>query len=387
MQKTCSWLLALVGLLSLVATTRAGTPPPTPIYWPALCGQEAVPAAPRAPIPASGGFGSTFPRAALAQQPEPRELQELERAAQDDVANRSDWLTDMLEDALDVLMEYSPEVRLVVQQLRPCTPYHLAAAVALEYLSALDAAQRQATPEALAAVPPPACCKDGPCQTFEVLPYPQVVGCPGTCTQLQYNEGNYSVPCTYGVRSCAKPGSSCGVCPGVTDHGAADACDNTPCLQVVAQVSAADKACKCCKDCKDSKDCKCAKDTTATFGGSWVPNVVMECIPSSMPVAMPPMPPPFLAHPGMWPSPVHAMMPPLPPSPMDELRELVWQRQMITSAIQQIEQEIAWLSSQPHVVQAQPVPVAHNAQKVHLVTEHFEALPNRYTAWAATRTR
>ncbi len=88
------------------------------------------------------------------------------------------------------------------------------------------------------------------------------------------------------------------------------------------------------------------------------------------PVALPPMPPmPPYAHMDFG-FPMHPLMPPLPPTPFDELRELHMQRQMISAAIEHVEQELARMEMQRHVVLA---PVAPNAHKVHLVTDHFEA--------------
>src|SRR5690242_8745565 len=104
MQKICTWLLALAGLLSLAGTTQAGPLPLIPLCLPALFGQEPTRAA---------------------QTPPAVPARDAER------------LADLLADTIDLIVDYAPEARVLVQAIRPCTPYHVAAAAILEYMAAV----------------------------------------------------------------------------------------------------------------------------------------------------------------------------------------------------------------------------------------------------------
>src|SRR5947209_18600862 len=113
MKKVCSWLLAVTSLLSLAGTTQAGTLPLIPLCLPQLFGQQ--------------------PALTRAQPPE---------APTGAPARDADRFADLFGGSLDLLLEYAPEARVFVQAMRPCTPYHIAAAAILEYMAAVDAAQR-----------------------------------------------------------------------------------------------------------------------------------------------------------------------------------------------------------------------------------------------------
>lgn len=357
MKKTCSWLLALAGVLSLAGTTQAGTLPLLPLYLPQLFGQETAPrhtAVQAAAVPQS----TATP------------------------AHDGDWLGDCLADTLDLLMEYAPEARALVQSLRPCTPYHIAAAAILEYLAAVDAAEQgnDAAP-AIQANPAqsPSSAVAPACKACQTQSCPSAGSCPltsGSPAKVIYRiTADGHVECVTVESHTATPYNKTSTCP-VDLSYVADACDNgVICCQAVAQVGVAAKACKCCEDCKDCKDCSCPKSVVKNPVPSPGTVVIMQRCGDgpvcTAPIALPSMPPPPPYPPMAYGfPPPHPLMPPMPPSPFDELRELHMQRQMITSAIEQIELELAQMEAQRHVVLA---PVAPRAQKVHLVTEHFEA--------------
>jgi hypothetical protein len=316
MKRICSWLLALAGLLSLAGTTHAGNLPLIPLYLPGLFGQDFT--------------GQAATPSGIPEVP-----------ARDGATVRdSDWLGEWLANSVDLLVEYAPEARVLVQSLRPCTPYHIAAAAILEYIAAMDAAQQPANP------------------VFVGGPY-------------YLREDQLTSPSQYAATPAVCAGSAAPAC---SKFGPCQACDAVPC----PAVSASTKGCKCCEDCKDCKNnCTCAKGApiTTTHGLTGSIVVMQRCCEApvcSAPVPMPAMPPhgpctPFTF--GFAPPP-HLLVPPMPPGPLDELRELNIQRQMISAAIEQIEHELARIEMQRHVAMA---PVVHNAQKVHLVTEHFEA--------------
>jgi hypothetical protein len=70
---------------------------------------------------------------------------------------------------------------------------------------------------------------------------------------------------------------------------------------------------------------------------------------------------------------VHGVMPPMSPCIVEDLNELMRQRQLISAAIHQIEQELARIANQQRAVECHPVAAVQNTQKVHLATEYFEA--------------
>jgi hypothetical protein len=367
MQKTCTWLLALAGVLGVVGTTHAGTLPLIPLCLPGLFGQD---------LPSTTSRGTPPP-----------------------TVPDSDWLAD----SVDLLMEYAPQARVLVQSLRPCTPYHIAAAAVLEYLAAVDAAQQDAVPGTVA-VPP----ASGPWtyEAREVRSCPQTGSCPLTSsnpyivTEFVGPDGQrrrFITPCA--GAPCCKPDGCCNPCPGNLHH-VADACCNSNggiCCQAVVQVSATTKPCKCCEQCKDCKDCSCAKSAVKTTTCPVTGVVVMKRDGSvgPTPIALPPVPMPSPYAPLAMPYPLpHPMMPlpPLPPSPLDELRALHMQQQMILAAIEQVDHEMAQIEMHRHVMLPPPLPGAHpvnfpvhiavervmcapapSSQKVHLATEHFEA--------------
>src|SRR5260370_38381090 len=73
----------------------------------------------------------------------------------------------------------------------------------------------------------------------------------------------------------------------------------------------------------------------------------------------------------------HTVMPPpmhdMPLYPIDELKQLIHQRQMITHMIEQIEKELMRMTLEKQKAQTQAVSATHSTQKVHLVSELFEA--------------
>jgi hypothetical protein len=371
MLKSCSWLLALAGLLGVASASHAGTPPITSLLLPHLFGQDVAPqGAPTYDDPLGYPVSPVYRSASS------------ERAAP---APDLDWLHELICDGLELLMDCGPEVRMVVQHLQPCSPYHLAAAAFFEYLSTVEYAQRAAIPVAggigVGGTTPPACCKDCPVPACEVLPYPKVVSGPQGCP-LGYS----------GFAVGAAPVAACGTCPKVGTCPLPAHCEVA---DTCANACAASKACKCCEDCKDCKSCTCSKTftfraVTATPAPVFFRGINGECIQPTMPLPPAPTLPPYLSPYTMAPMPHPCMMPPirgmiahhplpeLPPCPLEELHELHRQRQMISLAIAQVEQELARIAhhqqlAQQQMVQAMSMPVAHHNQKVHLVTERFEA--------------
>ncbi len=219
MKKICSWLLALAAVLGLAGTTHAGALPLIPLCLPQLFGQEPV-SSPAQPV----------------QTPD----------------RDADWFSDCLADTLDLLMEYAPEARRLVQALRPCTPYHIAAAAVLEYLAAVDAAQ-QATDDAPAAAPP---ANSGNLASYPKMSFcPLASGNPGKVTYRITPDGH--VEChveAARVGPCCQAGC-CGACPVDLTFVAGACCNGVECCQAAGQTSAAAKPCKCCEDCKN---CNCA---------------------------------------------------------------------------------------------------------------------------------
>jgi hypothetical protein len=421
MSRTCTWLLALASLLGIAGTTHADLPALTPLFLPQLFGQEIAQPAPResaSPVPyqrldfgfpiirANGVVPST---AAVQSAPVPGP----DRTAVQD----EDWLCDLFWDCVDVAIDFAPEVRMFIAQLRPATPYHLAAAAVIEYLSAMDAAQRASSAASEPVAQAPACARSAPCGACEVLPYPKQVNTGSFQFGVGYNTTS-GVVTSFG---CTKAGVGCGTYAVAPVLDVADACDNDdfPCCDKLQLTGGSGKACKCCEDCADCKDCNCKKTTTAVVKG---PGCVLSKEPlqadrvivigphSGLPVALPPLPPPpphammpigFPLPPPPPPYPMmqhammphcmmpnammphcmmpnammpHCMMPQLPSSPLHELAELNWQRAIISAAIQQIEHELAQIECEQRVIaHVQPVPVAPVAQKVHMVTDHFEA--------------
>jgi hypothetical protein len=363
MRKTCTWLLALAGVLGIVGTTHAGTLPLIPLCLPGLFGQD---------LPSTTARGTPPP------------------AAPD-----SDWLAD----SVDLLMEYAPQARALVQSLRPCTPYHIAAAAVLEYLAAVDAAQQDAVPGTVGVTPaaPPLQYEAREVRFCpQTAGYPLANGRPCTVIEVECPDGirrRYVTPCV--TAPCCKPDGCCNSCPGDL-HRVAEACSNCPsCYHTVVQVNATTKPCKCCEQCKDCKDCSCAKSSVKTTTCP-VTGVVIMKRDGSMgptPIALPPMPLPSPYAPLAMPYPLpHPMMPPLPPSPLDELRALHMQQQMILAAMEQVDHELAQIEMHRHIMLPPPLPGAHpvnlpvhiavervmcapapSSHKVHLATEHFEA--------------
>lgn len=367
MTRTCTWLLAVASLLGWAGTSRADLPALSPLVLPVLFGQESTPASSPAqatPVPYQRlEFGHpTIPvmqwAVPLSAAPASQSVlaKDQPKPSQDD-----DWLSDLFWDTVDSLIDFAPEARMIVQQLRPCTPYHLAAAAILEYLSAMDAAQRTAPVTSEAVPVGPACCKGGTCKSCEV-PYPQPVcpyGCGGYIVGVGPG-GPFAIPCSGGARVgvdfninvpyCTKAGFGCGTHPSVPLDSIADACDNGECGQEVVESGAKSKACKCCEDCKDCKDCNCKKNTAVKSGNKavYIQRIIMEPACSGLPMAMPPVPPPYPpftfgfplpppGHPvmppmppdmrnlspsgfGEWGVPPHVMMPPMPPSPLQDWR-------------------------------------------------------------------
>jgi hypothetical protein len=63
----------------------------------------------------------------------------------------------------------------------------------------------------------------------------------------------------------------------------------------------------------------------------------------------------------------------MPIYPVEELKQLIHQRQMITRSIEQIEQELMRMTLEKQKAQTQAVSAPHGTQKVHLASELFEA--------------
>ncbi len=365
--KTC-WLLALAGLLGLAGTTQAGSTGLTNLLLPQIFGQDRLPAVAAAVAGTAPQSPSSYPRIGEAL-PAPV-------VAMPDDGDDDEWLADLLMDSIsfcrmlfgmnrhqEIDMIAEVVVRLATAPRDPDgTPLRASAPEVLPLPRPLP------RPVAGAGVPCPPCCAQA-CGSSSVK-----VGCPSTFA-----------------------------CP----TGAAKPCS-----------SAADKACKCCKDCKD---CSCGKPekTGAAIGingnegitGSIVLNernfsiLPCPCPPSvvfmpggdapNMLPPMPrmlvpglPMPPPVDGYAQSMPCPfappvLHSYGSPMPTCPpVEELKELIRQRQMLTAAIEQLEKELLRMAQQRQSVPAPAAPgapgapgvvVSHNAQKVHLVTEHFEA--------------
>lgn len=183
-----------------------------------------------------------------------------------------------------------------------------------------------------------------------------------------------------------KPGDRIYVLCGNT----ADACVGSACCD--APVKAAAKACKCCEECTDCKECTCGKKTNAIKARIMMeparacplPMVQAEFQLFAPPVpwmsegplgqaigvpAMPGCPPQFSCNPPT----MHPPVPDMPLYPIDELKQLIHQRQMITRAIEQIEQELMRMTLEKQKAQTQAVFVTHSTQKVHLASELFDA--------------
>jgi hypothetical protein len=443
MKRTCSWLLALAGVLGLAGTTQAGPYGCIPLFFPQLFGQDSTPvAAPTQPPSDSrttrldfgfpiyhGSFAWTVPTSvAVRTQVDAKALCD------------ADSLADFFWDCFDALSDLAPEVRVVLHCVRPTTPYHLAAAAVLEYLSAVDTAQRAGdstsgfTPAA--AVVPTACPSDDACKKCNspqgcpkssscplgysvqppCVPAPAVSsGGGGFLVRLGPNMTWEPVPMTwyhpaYGTGPSMPPYVPFpGTVTRIVAADVAEACDNLPACPASSR-----KACKCCENCEDCKDCTCGKKVVGCGDHCvpgmilskeklgkvilWAPGIAQEYLHPPMPCPMPPPlphpryqdggwmtggvaltyppplpPPPFAVNPFAPPMPPPApyqVMNPMLPCPLNELRELHCQREMIAAAIEQIEQELARIEAQRHIHAA---PAASHASSVHLMTEYFEA--------------
>jgi hypothetical protein len=324
--KTLSWCLALAGVIVLAGTTHAGSPRLSALLLPQIFGQE----------PNSQSSEAAQAPAATQPQPAPSPTAPALDPAQ----------------LRDLLQKYTQAWAWFSERSTKNTP--------------------SAT---------------GP----ELLPMPRVVtgNVPDGGTVLIGGGLKVFVPpqdaCPAENLSACKPGPGC-VCPKPDLSAVAGGCDNTGCCEAAKKVwfkvMFATKACKCCEDCKDCKDCTCGdkKKTALPYAMPFRTVVAQPC----------PMPAPAIAL-QPFPHPVPCMpVPPPPACPTDELTELMRQKQQISAAIADIEQQLVRLAEQKRmivqveqhlvhqaqqkqIVKAAAIQVAHNAQKVHLMTEHFEA--------------
>jgi hypothetical protein len=360
MKKMCSWLVALTGLFGLASVTYAGSPGLFPQLLPQLFGQDE-------PRPLARPDDQD-----PASSEQARDRQYPVQKSTDPWTDDDGWLVDLLE-SID-LFDACPWTQYVLEplarMLMPATPvlppFDLAAEVALRYASAVAAARQDAEDAAADA-------KDDTSRSCEMLPYPKVVSGPNACP-LAYGCplgcGSAAVgqctPCPSASPATAK---GCGSCP--------SACWGVPCPTFGEIVSSgAGKPCKCCENCKDCKDCTCGKNAAKNAAYS-VHGFVLENAHPWAPVAMPPLPP-LMPHPAMFP-----MLPPPHPgrheTPLGPLVELLWQRELISAAIEQMEEELAQaaqaaqMAQQQRTVYAQMATSTLSAPKVRLSTEHFEA--------------
>src|SRR5207237_785590 len=136
-----------------------------------------------------------------------------------------EWLADLLADSIDLILEYAPEARVLVQTITPRTPYHIAAAAILEYMAAVDAAQQWGNDTVVGhavtddKAPPARGAGNGPCKACEVRSCPQAASCPlaYTAGKFEYRVGpNGHVECfiTWPLAPCAKASGCCESCPG-----------------------------------------------------------------------------------------------------------------------------------------------------------------------------
>jgi hypothetical protein len=251
MKRTCTWLLALAGVLGLAGTTQAGPYGFIPLFFPQLFGQDStrttLPA--QSTLVAQGRLDFGFPVYGGERVVVPVSV-----AVQQKPGVDAERLADFLWDCVDAMSDLAPEIRFVFRSMQPTTPYHLAAAMVLEYLSAVDAAERSTTPGGTVAqtlpasvplYPPPAKCKA--CEGQQACP--GVSSCPL----------GYTAKPTYIGQTPITQSGTFSVGYSTTAFGTfAEACDNPPACPACAKASAA-KACKCCEKCDDCKDCCCAK--------------------------------------------------------------------------------------------------------------------------------
>jgi hypothetical protein len=407
MKKTCSWLVVLASLVTLAGTTHAGAPALTTLVLPQLFGQDARP--PEI-LPTSGSVRSGPSQSVRvengvvidseAQKVAPKVTPALSdwQIVQRKATPEGDTVCDAILGGLFHMFRYGTSGGAVrwaadlacdlfaMQQMS--LEIH-AEAVSDAEKQFLDALQSGLSRSALAPAP-------------EVLPMPKVVAVPDGGSVwlagqwIRVPAASCSHPCTGEKLSCTKAGGSCGVCAKPDLTGIAEACEN----DLFALAKSTVKACKCCEDCADCKDCTCGKKTTypvpqksslpatrdfAVNAGSGMRNSIVVaveppppfggCPQAGCPITSLPMVPrpivvpfgPVTSYP--VPMPMHEAM----PYSVQELKDLIHQRQMVTCAIEQIERELMRLTFEKYRAQPQVTPVAHNVQKVHLVTEHFEA--------------
>jgi hypothetical protein len=368
MKKSCSWVVAVAGLLGLAGSSHAGSPALYPQVLPHLFAQEA-------PRPQTRPDDDWLNYIGHPHSPfGPGEsLQTWERQCPTkdvtDLWLDDDWLADLLDCCGFTQYLWEPLARMLLPAQPVLPPFDFAADAMMRYVSAVAAA-KQAAAE-YAAPSPPAAVKEGPSRTCEVLPQPKTVSGPSSCPlsygcPLGCGGVGQCAPCPSTSAAEVKGGSSFGSCPATKSCGVPYP---TYGEIITSPPVVSGKACKCCKDCKD---CECCKDAPPK-GAYSMHSIIWQNAHPWTPVAMPPLPP-LPPHPLMLP-----MLPPPPgmhETPLSPLQELYWQHHIIEAAINQMEQELALklqAAAQQRIVYSQVATSTGSAHKVHLVTEHFEA--------------
>jgi hypothetical protein len=378
MKKTCTWLIAMSCLLALAGTTYAGAPTMTLLVLPQLFGQEPGRDLPKL-LPGAGAAWQGGPNGTTRANP-PIVLTPQTLDDDDD-----DVFLELLDEGVNLLLGRT--CQWVSQILLPYPPCNLAVDAVAGYLSVMEA---KAAAASMAAENTNAAAGGG-------------LGAEPISPPATPQAGNFKIGAGYNRDNGVAQTCPSAVCPNSTP---ADAWFSSGCCEAVKKIASSTKACKCCEDCKD---CACDKQAAGsglhiqghpvirgfgdTQGGITSGIYVIEQTPmpgtapnlqpySTIPVMMqmvtPHCGPELLHYPQvvsfgpcpMAQQPLHDV----PLYPVEALQELIQQRQAITHAIEQIERELMQMAiAKQQQQQATVMQATHNAQKVHLATEFFEA--------------
>jgi hypothetical protein len=361
MRKTCTWLIAMSCLLAVAGTTYAGAPGMTLLLLPQLFGQE-----PQRDLPTQ----STGARPYNTPRPNPSAV--VPSPAEDD----DDLFIDFVDEGVNLLVGRAC-AQWVSQILRPYPPCNLVLEAVAGYFAVLDI--KDAAASMAAANTNGAFATGSPAGLPAQNPAAGTTPPPATA-----QTGTFRIGAGFNTNNGLTSNLALGGCPRSTP---ADACPNSCCK---AAAKSAVKACRCCEDCDDCNDCDCGNNSVR--GGLHIPGnpmtqsarvnsgyaIQLHPMPMMMQMALPGCGPELLHHPqvvqlGQCPV-TQQQLHDVPLYPVEALQELIQERQAITHAIEQIERELMQMAiAKQQQQQVAVMQAAHNAQKVHMTTEFFEA--------------
>jgi hypothetical protein len=364
MKKTCTWLIAMSCLLAVAGTTYAGAPGMTLLLLPQLFGQE-----PPRDLPTQTTGGRSYNNTPRSNPPAV-----VPSAGDDD----EDLFIDFVDEGVNLLVGRAC-AQWVSQILRPYPPCNLVLDAVAGYFAVLDMKDAAASMAAANT--------NGAIGTGAAAGQPARNPAAGTTPPpATAQTGTFRIGAGFNTNNGLTSNLALVGCPRSTP---ADACTNDGCCKAAAK--AAVKACRCCEDCDDCNDCDCGNKTAR--GGLCIPGnpvtqsgrvssgyaIQLHPMPMAMQMALPGCGPELLHHPqvvqlGQCPV-TQQQLHDVPLYPVEALQELIQERQAITHAIEQIERELMQMAiaKQQQQQQVSIMQAAHNAQKIHMATEFFEA--------------